>query len=209
MLNVLGPEVKIIILQFCFSNHSIVPNVLKNLGYDQVQNRAVRGPKTGVQIVRPTEKTSLKYILKNLTKNGYDLVEAFYQPSVDQRHKKTYHLVRFIFKRNEDVVEKELYKEFVNQKKEIFRELGTMCTRALWRIRVYINPFYKNNAEVEGQFCVSMNADARMPLFDNKGERLVRWERDPFGERIGNAPKPLMAENYLNIIDEEIKVLPN
>lgn len=164
------------------------------------QERKEQG--SGEQIIAPTEKCCLLPFSEDLEMAGYALVDAIYQnrqrygggPNTD----KTYHAVRFTFARHELATPSE---EFLKVRDEIRGEFGAMCCDALWRVRAYKNPFFLKGEEVAGQTAVSINLEARIPLYRPDGSLVTVWQKDEHGERIGNAPVPIKPDHYLSLTD--------
>src|SRR4051812_33826878 len=102
----LGPSVRLVSLQFSFSNPDVVPDCIKRLPRETPTEATARKtvPIPGQAIIQPTEDISLVEIPKLLEEARYELVDAFYKPRIDPNNsRKTYHMVRFVFAHREHV----------------------------------------------------------------------------------------------------------
>lgn len=190
----LGPSVRLVSLQFSFNNPTVVPTCVKRLPFETLPEAINRKtvPIPGQALIQPTEDISLAAITQMLESNGYELVDAFYKPRIDPRNpKKMYHMVRFVFAHRDHVV---LSPEFKLIRDRIRLAIDEICTQAMWRTRSFLNPFYKDGAEIEGQHAMSLNFEARKPLFLPDGQPVVMWQKDAEGKRVGTAPVPLQAK---------------
>jgi len=61
--------------------------------------------------------------------------------------------------------------------------------------------------EIPGQRAVSINLEAREPLFRPDGQPVVVWQKDERGERVGDAPLPIVSERRLCVIGELVKLM--
>jgi hypothetical protein len=203
MQTTLGTSVRLVSLQFSFSNPDVVPECVKKLPRETQEEASARKtmPIPGQAIIQPTEDVSLVEIPGMLEKAGYELVDAFYKPRIDQKTKKTYHMVRFVFAHHAHV---SLSPEFKSVRDRIRLALDGICTQAMWRTRSFLNPFYKDGERVEDQYAMSLNFEVRKPLFLPDGQPVVMWEKDAQGKRTGTAPVPLKARLNLVVEDQTI-----
>ncbi len=161
---------------------------------------------SGFLAIRPTEKCSLVEFLVELERQ-YELVDAFYEERIhgkDPRGRRMYHMVRFLFARREFV---EISDEFERVRGSIRTALSEMCHKAMWRIRAFSNPFYKDGEEILGQHAMSINLEARQPLFHPNGQPVVAWQKDESGKRVGDAPLPLKPEYFLRVVDDTVQLM--
>lgn len=204
----LNGTVRLVILQFSFSNPDVIPATVKRQHRETPEERAVRkSHPSGVMVIEPTKKCSLVEFLGELEAAGYEMVDAFYKERIDAkdpRGKRTYHTVRFLFARREFV---ELSDEFKKVRDVIRAELQSICESAIWRVRSFSNPFYKNGEEVPGQRAVSINLEARQPLFRPDGQPVTVWQKDENGKRVGDAPIPLKADYCLRIAGDAVQLV--
>jgi hypothetical protein len=172
----LNGTVRLVALQFSFSNPDAIPATVKCQDRETQEERVVRkSHSSGVMVIDPTEKCSLVEFLGELEASGYEMVDAFYKERIDAkdpRGKRSYHMVRFLFARREFV---ELSDEFKKVRDIIRTELRSICETAMWRVRSFSNPFYKNGEEISDQRVVSVNLEARTPLFRPDGQPVTVW----------------------------------
>ena len=191
----------LVALQFSFSNPAAIPSSVKQRSPEAVEDRNERKNRcSGRRFIEPTENVSLVWFLRELEASGYEVVDAFYQerlnPKGDSYGKGTYHMVRFLFARREDV---ELSEEFGRVKDTLRAELQEICRAAMWRVRAFCNPLYENGEEVPGYSALSINMEARKPLFLPDGQPVTVWQKDEYGERVGDAPLPLRPSFWLMV----------
>lgn len=113
-------------------------------------------------------------------------------------------MVCFLFARHEFV---ELSDEFKKVRGIIRTELQSLCEVAMWRVRSFSNPFYKNGEEIPDQRAVSINLEARQPLLRPDGQPLTVWQKDENGKRVGEAPLLLKADYYLRIVGDVVNLM--
>lgn len=204
----LNGTVRLVALQFSFSNPDAMPSAVKRLDRETQEERVVRkSHSSGVMVIEPTEKCSLAEFLEELEAAGYEMVDGFYKERIDAkdpRGKRTYHMVRFLFARHEFV---ELSDEFKKVRDVIRAELRSICESAMWRVRSFSNPFYKNGEEIPDQRAVSINLEVRQPLFRPDGQPVTVWQKDENGKRVGDAPLPLKADHCLRIVGDTVSLM--
>ena len=205
----LNGTVRLVALQFSFSNPDAIPASVKRLNRETQEERVERkGHSSGVMVIEPTEKCSLAEFLGELETAGYEMVDAFYKERIDakdSRRKRTYHMVRFLFARREFV---NISDEFRTARGAIRTELRNICAGAMWRVRAFSNPFYKNGArEVSDQSALSINLEVRTPLFRPDGQIVTVWQKDANGNRMGDAPLPLKVDYCLRVVDGAITLV--
>jgi hypothetical protein len=203
----LNGTVRLVALQFSFSNSDAIPVSVKHLDRETQEERMERKSYlSGVMVIKPTEKCFLAEFLVELEAAGYEMVDAFYKERIDgkdPRGKRTYHTVRFLFARREFA---ELSDEFKKVRHTVRVELMSICESAMWRIRSFLNPFYKNGEEISDQRAVSINLEVRQPLFRPDGQPVTMWQKDEKGRRVGDAPLPIMADYCLRIVNDAISL---
>ena len=205
----LNGNVPIVMLQFSFSNCKAIPISVKRLNRESKEERVQRKihPSNGVMVIEPTEKCSLAEFLGDLEAAGYELVDGFYKERIDAKdpgNKRTYHMVRFFFARREFA---ELFDESRTVRDNIRIELQNMCEGALWRVRSFSNPFYGKGEEIFNQCAMSINLEARQPLFRPDGQPVTVWQKDENGKRVGEAPLPLKADYRLRILGDVVSLV--
>lgn len=206
---VLDRHVRLVALQFSFSNHLAIPAWMKRPNRETQKGRVVRKSRTtgGTLVIEPTEKCSIAEFLGDLEVAGYGLVDYFYEVRIDARDprgERTYYMARFLFARHEFV---ELSDEFKGMRDTIRAVLSEICRAATWRARAFSNPFYKNGEEVAGQCAVSINFEARQPFFRSDGQLVVVWQKNERGNRVGDAPLPLKPDYCLRVVDGVIQLV--
>lgn len=201
-----APSVRVIALQFSFSNADFVPKSVRQQGRESAQEqRARENLSTGELVIDPHEDADLIQFVEQVGLNGYELVDAFHQPRDDQHNpRRAFQMVRFVFLRREHV---RSTAAFIQTRATLLNEMIEMCEQALWRVRVYLNPLIIDGRRVIGENAVSINLDARKPLFTN-GERVAIWRRDEHGQKIGDAKVPIQATHEIHFRDNAIELVP-
>ena len=204
----LNGTVRLVALQFSFSNPDAIPATVKRQNRETPEERVERkSHSSGVMVIEPTEKCSLVEFLGELEVAGYEMVDGFYKERIDvkdPRNKRTYHMVRFLFARREFA---ELSDEFKKVRDTIRTELRSICESAMWRVRSFSNPFYKNGEEIPDQRAVNINLEVRQPLFHPDGQPVTVWRKDENGKRVGDTPLPLKADHCLRIVGDAVNLV--
>lgn len=147
-------------------------------------------------------------VLKELDAAGYELVDAFHRERINPGGSygtKTYYVARFVFVRREFVRASE---EFRRIRSRIWEDLTMMCEQAMWRVRAFSNPFFEKGEEVLGQRMLSINLEARKPLYQPGGSPILVWDRDKRGERVGECSHPLRPTHALRLMGNAIMITP-
>ena len=196
----LEKDVRMIMLKFNFSNPNVIPPWVRRLDQKTQEEQSFRKSRSdGVLVIEPTERCSLVNFLREIQVSQYEIVDAFYKQGIDTRKariKRKNHTVCFFFARREFV---ELSDEFKKERPFINEELWKICKTAIWRVRLFFNPFYKDGEVIDGQYALSVNLDTRQPLFYPNGQPVTEWQRNDNNERIGEVPFPLKAKYDLRI----------
>lgn len=204
----LNGSVRLVSLQFSFSNPDVIPATVKRQEREILEERVARkSNSTGLLVIEPTEKCSLVEFFQELEEVGYEMVDGVYKERIDAkdpRKRRTYHMVRFVFARRDFV---ELSEEFKEVRDVIRAELQNICESAMWRVRMFSNPFYKNGEEVSGQRAMSINLEARQPRFYPNGQPVTVWQKNENGKRVGDAPLSLSADFSLRIVDGAVQLV--
>lgn len=200
--------IRLILLQFSFSNPEAVPASVRSFQREKETQEEMTIRKmafgTGVQVLEPVQNVSLADILEDLEGADYQLVVALHQERTHPKDpRRKFQMVRFEFTRREFVY---ISKEFKAVRDVIRADLKEMCRTALWRVRTFLNPLYRNGEEVDGQYALSINLEARQPLSQPDGRPVMVWQKDEKGERVGNEPLPLEPDHRLRIEDGELKL---
>lgn len=204
----LDASVRLIVLQFSFKNKKAVPvTVVKCRPETEEEHTARKSRATGVQIMEPTMDCSLEHFLAEIEAAGYELVGATYQERVDPKDqfRKVHHCVRYVFARHECAVIKE--KLFLAIRNDIRAELQHTVATTMWRVRAYRNPYHVRGEDVPGVDTLSVNLEVRTPLFRSDGELVTVWEKDKYGQRVGEKPLPLKVSHYLRVQENQVSLV--
>ena len=205
---ILNDNIPMISLQFSFNNPEVIPVLVGHRSNETTEERVVRKNHTSGQLViEPTEKCSITTVFTGVESTGYELVDAFHQERIDPKDptgKRRYHMVRFQFARSETA---QISDEFRAIRDQIHYELQDICGNAHWRVRAFLNPLYRNGEEVQGKNAVSINFEARSPLFRPDGTPVLVWQKDEGGNRFGNAPVPPKANRDLVVVNGEVSLV--
>lgn len=170
------------------------------------RTRGVGVPVSGVQIIESTPSVSLVQFVEELEAAGYVLVEFSLQerrnigesygqdPSCTLR----YFFVKPQFDRSSE--------EFKAGREIVLAGLKELARTAAWSVRAYNNPFYENGEATEDRV-ISVNMEARQPLFLPDGKPVVARPKDASGRRISHIPVPISAERDLRILDDELVIV--
>ncbi len=198
--------VRLITVQFSFSNRGIIPTLLKLLERETKAQSAIRKTRaSGILQIEPTEKVSITEFPEDLLRNGYVMTDAFYQ--LRQFQAKTYHTVRFTFVRHDYYVVPEIPETFVALLGHTNAEFQKICDLAFWRVRAFKTPFFENDTPIDGQYAVIVNLEARVPLTEPSGKPVVEWKKDVDGNRIGDMAVPIEPNGYLRVQEGQICLL--
>lgn len=199
-------HVRLVAIQFSFSNREIVPVAVRQRNRETPLEHIARKLRvTGERVIEPTENVDLSNFLGELEEAGFELVGAFYQerPAGDQLDR-TYYMARFLFARREFATPSA---EFVLARDTIRTALQEMLRTAFWRVRSFLNPFYQEGKEVAGQRALSINLEARVPLFFPDGRLITaRWKEN--GKKIGD-PQPLTPDFRLTVEGDSVRLVPD
>ncbi len=194
-----------ILVQFRVNNLELLPSGLRreddSNGAAEAVSRAsqIRGE----QCLPATDTVSCAEFLGDLISAGYVLVDALKKVRYDNRSQKEYGVVRFTFV---DQDHAETVPEWQGQKPVAEQELRKMAGDATWRVRAYLNPFFREGYTIGGVFCLAVNCEVRESLVDGSGKPVLRWRKDSKGDRIGDAPLPVEPKGFLRIADGDLCV---
>ena len=200
----LGKSTPLVAMQFDFLNRNIVPEIIKTVNNKRQKKRVQRKKiKSGVQVIKPTPNVSLLIFAKQLEEAGYELVDVDYQERPNDNANGKYHMVKFLFSRHECAEPSENFQKYSDI---VYSELEKICRQALWRVRGYINPFYKEGEEIKGKNFVSINMKVREPLASPTGKLIKRWEKNDKENKTGRR-FPLLPDYLLAVSDGSIKLM--
>ena len=203
-------DARMLIVQFSFSNGDAVPPSLVQKERE-LENPTIRKgrPSTGVEFFPPCGNVSGALFINDLDKIGYNLVDAFYQPRVDNKDpfgRRLYHMVRYVFVDQAHLGD--IHEKFLSDRPAILADLRQMLEQASWCVRAYSNPFFQNGKAVPGERTISVNLNVRIPLQEPDGQPKVVWIKDDKGDRIGDAPEPMRPEWILRIGENALELVP-
>jgi len=202
MSGLMNGSVRLVVLQFSFSNLKLIPSQIRQNSQKPPSKFADSKPGvSGEQILNPIENVGGLPFRLDLAKAGYVLVDAFSR--IDQKNGQPFGIVRFVFAHHSHATSS---KEFLKVRGAADDALCELLEQAMWRVRGFLNHFFEDGVIVDNTYVVSINLEARSPLFDGNGNRLTRWKKDEHNERIGDAPVPLEPVRFLRITDGDIAV---
>lgn len=191
---VVGKDVRLIIIQFSFSNFKVVPQGLfekPEETAEEVNKR--RAAIKGYQCLAPTQEVDGLFFLRDLEKTGYVLVDAF--TKTREKYGRQHPIVRFVFAHLDHATPSE---EFVAHRDVCYAGLEQLLGQALWRARAFVNPLFVEGEVVDGEFTISLNFEARKPIVDGSGQMVLERQLDENGQRNGEAG-PISSELCLRI----------
>lgn len=206
-MSTLDRGVRLVVVQFSFSNPDMIPDSVRYLGSETPKQYEKRmSHQSGVQEMDSGEKKrcSLAEFCDDLESSGYTLADGRCKECIDpndRRHQRTYFAVRFLFVRQDLFAASEKFEEV---RDSVSSDLRFICESSIWRTRVYRNPFC-NGEEASGEHVLSVNLMARQPLLEPDGKPIRAWKKDERGERVGDAPVPLAPDCHLRIRDGVIE----
>ncbi len=199
-------SVQMIILQFSFSNGKAVPEWIGCHEKEVPQERTERKNRLhGELVIEKTKSCSVLNLAKDLGVAGYELVDAFCQKRINPKYpNKRYQMVRFVFVRNEDM---QLPDNFMNKRVPALGSLREMCAAAMWRARVFLNPYYENGEKIPNKHAISINLDVRRPL----RPPIMVWPRDENNRKMKGVPGVekirLMPDCHLRVEDNILSLV--
>jgi len=198
----LTESVKLISLQFSFTNPEAVPASVRRVAREELAARFARKDKegTGFLVINPTEKCSILQFLDELESAGYELIYSHHQErpdGKDARGKRVYQMVRFQFALKGAT---EVSPEFLAVRDAVRADLRNICRLAMWRVRAFSNPLYHHGEVVPEKRSMSINLEFRQPYAHPDGTPVVVWQKDEYGQRVGDAAQPISPEYALSIV---------
>lgn len=202
----------LIIFRFSFTNDNIIPHFIHHFPLEMPREREAKKKylEDGKLIVAPVEKCSLIPFAQDIEQEGYELVDAFYRPRIVNEielkgrslpsSKRLYRVLCFTFAQHKF---ERLSDEFKQFKESLFFDFLKICRQAFWRTQAYKAPYFEDD-KPSNCFVVTINLSARVPRFYPDGRLITQWQKDEFGERVGDFPLPLTPNYYLGCNDGEI-----
>jgi hypothetical protein len=202
MARSLEEDIRMVIMQFAFTNESLVPEGISRKAEESPEHFVARGQAVrGEQILEPVEKVSAVRFIGDLVEAGYVLVDAFWRQM--QKVGRPFFTVRFVFVQEDHANSSE---DFLHKRPKVIEALTSLTTEAMWRTRAFLNPFFLQGDMIEGVYSISVNLEARVPMFDKDGNPLLVWLKDKRGEKIGDQPVPIEPQLFLRIENGDIVV---
>jgi len=192
MSGLLDGKIRLVMMRFCFSNMDIVPTCLK-----QRPLSIKTGDEKGRLYLPPVQWASGLSFLPDLDQLDYTLADAFFQVTYTPHQAA---IVRYDFPLKEEC---EISPKTQAELPECHKSLRRLLGLSLWRIRVFVNPFFYDDVLVENQFTLSVNLEGRVPMFGKHMVRRVDWEKDVTGKKIGVEPVEVRPRWFLRIEDGE------
>lgn len=197
-------------MQFSFASQKAIPQSMRIMGWETPEESDLRakrnvGKTAGTQVIEPTQGCSITDFVFDLEESQWQMVDATVQERINRNHnrKETYFAIRFTFAPAPAPVNEEI----ADMANACIAGLNELCDQALWRVRVFSNPFYQNGQIVPGLGHACVNMEGRKPLYLLNGDPVVARLKNEDGEPIGD-PVPITPEYYLQIVDETICLVP-
>ncbi len=201
MTGLLEGEVRLIMLQFTFSNIELIPSCLTNKSAEIPEQPSKKSPATGEQFIEEVENVGIADFLNDLKNHDYGLADAYYQIRI--KGGQQYAMARFMFSAKDYLAISDEFK-IIRGSAEL--ALFQISAQSIWRIKAFLNPFYKEGEAIENAYVISVNLNLRQPLFNNDGQPIFRWEKDEEGKKIGDGPVPLKPKKFLRIRNGDVCV---
>lgn len=196
---------RLVIVQFSFSNSSIIPELVSKRAPETKVEAAKRNQQaSGFLVIEPCENVSIDTFVVELEAAGYVLVDGVTQTRQHQNKPgQSYHMVRFVFARSEHA---EVSDHFKSVQSLLRMELQDITETAFWRVRAFSNPFYKDGEEIDGVRAISINCEARVPRFLPDGQLVKSRRKDAQGNKVGE-PVPIEPARRLSISDKMVELV--
>jgi len=206
---ILDKNTRLIALQFKFSKLAEIPKAARRPKRETLQEcrERVNRSNNGVMVIEPTKNCSLAEFLKEIEALGYEMVDELCMERIDNRNpycKKTYYVARLLFAHHKFAEPSE---EFIRARDDIRAAFLEICRAAMWQAQAFFNPFYRDSEEITDQRALSINLNARQPLFLPNGKPVMVWPKDENGKRRGTVPLPLIADKSLHIMGDFIALV--
>jgi hypothetical protein len=200
----LGKNVRVVSLQFSFSNARFIPEGIRRVSSETDEERISRKTVTeaqGVLCIPPSEKCSVAGIEDTLNRYKYFLCDAFTK-SRQANNGAYYQMVRFIF------VYDKYVESFPSIQERLDMEAGLkkLSEEAMWRLRAFDNPYFRDPSFGTDR-AYSINLEVREPLFEGGQPRTI-WPKDQNGQRTGEPKVALKPDHQLVIADGSIVLMP-
>lgn len=177
------------------------------LHFKQAEERRVESKKrrtrnnsgNGLQVLDVKDPIECGGLLAQLESGGFELVGTWWQRRRDKQNLAQKYLnIRFTFARE---LREDAHPDFLRARDDLMGLFARLVNRSFWGVRIYDNPLFRHQEEVEGRRALSMN------LGDRKDKDQEVWDRDKDGEKIGDAPKTLQASFVLAFEEDDFVLL--
>ncbi len=200
-LNSVDASLRVIALQFLFTNPDIIPTSIRTVSPDTAADLDKKNnTPSGVLFIESTENVDPAAFLEDLITAGYQLVDAFYQPRPDvRRPSATKHMVRFIFTRAEHAKPTQ---GFLDVQLLVQGAVKKMCADAMWSVCAYRNPLVVAGQRVDGESALSINFVAPRAYNEPDGTPTMVWPKDTLGKKTKGGDKIPLASDFTLRIHE-------
>jgi hypothetical protein len=195
----LDEAVKMLVIQFNFTNRKLVPFLAQDLGQEKDEQRQRRQNLPPGDLAWQSENCSLEQTLADLEAARLELTNIIkqYRPS-EKNDSQDYYVVRFIFERTG---KGDKYREM---RRASFNSLAA----SIWQCKCYVNPYYLEGKPMNGYKVVNLSLSHRRPLYDSAGKPIKVWARE--GRRkVGETKIPIMAESRLRLVGGSLALVKN
>ena len=203
MSGLLNPAMRLTILQFSFSNRKVIPEGINEKPPETAQSFTARTEYTeGEQFLLPIKGVSALPFIADLNEAGQQLVDAYWQARI--KNGREYFIICFTFTASNYENSSE---EFLKVRSKALEALLELFSEAMWRVRGFVNKFFKDGESVEDTYALSVNFEVRSPLVDGNGKPILQWQKDDQGNKIGNGPVAIEPKKFLRIMSGDIRVV--
>ncbi len=204
-LGQLGPDVSVVQVQVRGKAGGLPTQAWHHAPWIGDKNAAARpsahSEETGKLFIAEFEReTSFVGFTQALKRQGYTLVHVG-KRVVNTEEGKTQYVLRYTFgtiPREEERLRR--------LGVELSCELEAYAAEALWNVQAFRNPYYRDGIEVGDKRVITIDINARKPLFEMKEGMLAPvmvWSggRDKMGKGVGEKV-PLAAKSFLDVSEE-------
>ncbi|MBI1866340.1 MAG: hypothetical protein HY005_03295 [Candidatus Staskawiczbacteria bacterium] len=197
----LNSAVRLTVFQFSLSNKNAIPGGINEKPLDNFTFQRSEQSK-GEQFLLPVDEVSALPLIADLSEAGHQLVDTYWQTRIKDGNE--YYIVRFMFAAPGHDKSSE---EFLKVRGVALGALSKLFSEAMWRVRGFVNPFFKDKELVEEVYSLSINFDARNPLINKDGKPILRWQKNKEGKKTGDKPVPIEPKKFLRIMNGGIYVV--
>ncbi len=196
-----SPAVRMIMLQFSFSNQkqipAWVPESLAETAEDAAERAATKVSSIGAQYLPPTERLDIGRVPDELETAGFVFNDCFWQARYALHTPKypSYYAVRYLFWRRDFA--HQITEHYAPHLARARAGLTELCEQNFWRARSYQNPFVIQGQVIPDTCAISLNLEVRVPRIESNGKPVVQWRKDEASRRIGSAPEPIWPSGQL------------